>query len=73
MFRNIHRKTPVLESLFIEIASLQVFSCEYCEYLRIAASALLIIKLIGIEYLPTFSTHYKKRPFQRVPDVFLTL
>ena len=30
-FRNIHRKTSVLESLFNKIAGLQVFSCEYCD------------------------------------------
>ena len=47
-FRNIHRKTSVLEPLFnknrsffqacnfIKKSSTQVFSCEYCEILRIA-------------------------------------
>ena len=30
-FRNIHRKTLVLESPFDKVAGLQVFSCESCE------------------------------------------
>ena len=37
-FRNIHRKTPVLESFFNKVTDLQtptqVFSCEYCEIFK---------------------------------------
>ena len=44
-FRNIHRKTPVLESLFSKVKdwrpatllqrdSTQLFSCEYCEFFQ---------------------------------------
>ena len=34
-FRNIHSKASVLESLNEKVAGLQMFSCEYCEVLRI--------------------------------------
>ena len=34
-FRNIHRKTPVLESVFFKKETqTQVLSCEYCEILK---------------------------------------
>ena len=45
-FRNVHRKTPVLETLFIKVTGLtacilikketptQVFSCEYCKIFK---------------------------------------
>ena len=32
-FRNIQRKTPVLESVFNKVAGLQL-SCEYCEIFK---------------------------------------
>ena len=33
-FCNIHRRTPVLQSLFNVVAGLKVFSCEYCEIFK---------------------------------------
>ena len=59
-FRNIHLKTAMFESLFDKLASLQVFSSEYYKYLRTAATVLLIINLIRIGHLPTFSSKSKR-------------
>ena len=62
-FWNIHRKKPVLESLFNKVAGLkfrwclvfstQVFSCEYCDIFK---NTFFIEQSIGEQHLFFFST-----------------